>query len=168
MSWLCKLFCPNLLRENSFLRAENGRLVDKYNKLVTEPKPVDLSFENGQLKKEIKKLNGEIRCQKQKVIDANSATTSSAREFESINEFRLFSRENKIDEVDFDMPDYVCSDYARDTQLAALNWRGGRIINCEYERDGNSAHMLNTVVIGDKLYKFEPQTDRLWFFCNIY
>ena len=153
MSWLSKLFCPGLYTQISTLQAE----IDD---LKTNP---DCSV----FKTKIKYLEGEVERQKQKVIDANNSVVSTACEFESILEFRLFSQENKINEQEFISQTNDCDDFARLTQKAALNWRGGRIINCEYQQMGNTAHMLNTVVIGNKLYKFEPQTDRLWFFVNL-
>lgn len=62
-----------------------------------------------------------------------------------------------------------CDDFARATQKAAEQWRGGRRMNCQYKLTdgGKSAHMLNTIFIGNKMYEFEPQTDRLTFFVNL-
>jgi len=154
MNWLQSLFCKEYKEKYNHLAVSYNLLVDKYNKLN---KPSDVLIN----------LISENESLRQKIIEANNSIVSTAREFGSIQEFRQFSRENKIDELEFIKQTNDCDDFARKTQKAALNWRGGRIINCEYQQMGNTAHMLNTVVIGNKLYKFEPQTDRLWFFVNL-
>jgi len=121
---------------------DNMVLMDLLNSIFDS----SLKQENEQLKIE----NDNIRREKIKI----------PHNFESIEEFVEFINQSEVDKREYVKTTYDCDDFATDLQKEALEWKDGRIINLQYvTMENGSAHMLNTVVIGNSVYQIEPQTD---------
>lgn len=88
--------------------------------------------------------------------------------FTSLEELQIFLKESNEDAKKYKPVVYDCDDFARSLQVEALRWRGGRILNVQYEvlPDGRG-HALNTAIIGNDWFKIEPQTDQITRLCSL-
>jgi len=89
-------------------------------------------------------------------------------QFTSLYELQSFLKQSSIDKNQYVQTTYDCDDFARSLQREALQWRGGRILNVQYEvlPDGRG-HALNTAIIGNDWFKIEPQTDQITRLCSL-
>lgn len=83
------------------------------------------------------------------------------RYFESKSELESWLAEDDTDSYTYIPDTFDCDDFAMTLQKHALD--DGYIISCEYVPGYYWAHMLNTAIIGNSLYKIEPQTDEVTF-----
>lgn len=86
------------------------------------------------------------------------------KEFKSKGEMQAWFHKNKIDELEYDLENFDCDDFAIETQKAALN--DGYIVNLELDMTGSyynngEAYMLCGCRIGNMYYIIEPQNDRI-------
>jgi len=83
------------------------------------------------------------------------------REFNSVWELQQWLGNDPTSENQYITRFYDCDDFAMDLTLAAI--RDGRWIGL-FATDG---HLENFTVIGNSVYKIEPQTDEVSFWGNI-
>jgi hypothetical protein len=59
---------------------------------------------------------------------------------------------------------YDCDDYAFQLQRRAVN--SGFLISVTIIEKRGKPHMINLADIGNRIYYIEPQSDKVWFYCN--
>jgi len=60
---------------------------------------------------------------------------------------------------------YDCDDFALELQSRAS--KDGFLMSITIIEKDNQLHMINLVTIGNEVYYIEPQTDEVWFYCNL-
>ncbi len=60
---------------------------------------------------------------------------------------------------------YDCDDYALELQRRAS--KDGYLMSATIIEKHGQPHMINLVTIGNDVYYIEPQTDEVWFYCNL-
>jgi DNA-binding response OmpR family regulator len=60
---------------------------------------------------------------------------------------------------------YDCDDYALELQRRAT--KDGFLMSVTIIEKDDNPHMINLVTIGNDVYYIEPQTDEVWFYCNL-
>ena len=60
---------------------------------------------------------------------------------------------------------YDCDDFALDLQGRAS--KDGFLMSVTIIEKDDNPHMINLVTIGNGVYYVEPQTDEVWFYCNL-
>ncbi len=60
---------------------------------------------------------------------------------------------------------YDCDDYAFQLQRRAAS--SGFLISVTIIKQMGKSHMINLACIDNDIYYIEPQTDEVWFFCNL-
>ncbi|MFC2060396.1 response regulator [Chloroflexota bacterium] len=71
----------------------------------------------------------------------------------------------KADSTEVSSYQYDCDDYALELQKRAL--KDGYLMSATIIEKEDQLHMINLVTIGNKVYYIEPQTDEVWFYCDI-
>jgi hypothetical protein len=79
------------------------------------------------------------------------------RQFTSVEELKAWLADNDIDKREYVEFTYDCDDFAQDLMKTALE--DGYLISTELW----SCHMLNSTIIGNKIYTIEPMTDGVQF-----
>lgn len=91
------------------------------------------------------------------IIYTAPQSESHLRYFKSHSELVLWLARDDTDSYEYVPDTFDCDDFALTLQKHALE--DGYIVSCEYIEHNGDAHMLNTAVIGNKVYKIYPQTD---------
>jgi hypothetical protein len=120
------------------------------------------TIEANQLNSEISLNNTEIYRLNVELADALEMATyyeakTHFREFSSVKELKDWLTANDVNEMEYIPEIYDCDDFARDLMLDALS--DGYLVSTELW----SCHMLNSTIIGNKVYTIEPQTDEVQF-----
>jgi preprotein translocase subunit SecG len=84
------------------------------------------------------------------------------KEFKSVDELKAWLAQDDTDNTLYIfgvgcISNYDCDDYAVALVRNALS--DGYLVSLQIERD----HVLNSTIIGNKIYFIEPQTDEVWF-----
>jgi len=97
------------------------------------------------------------------------------REFTSKEELESWLAENdeeksiyffvRADGTEGSSDKYDCDDYALELQRRAS--KDGYLMSATIIEKDDQPHMINLVTIGNEVYYVEPQTDEVWFYCNL-
>lgn len=128
---------------------------------VYPPDYETLKTDNANLKIKVENLQGIVTDLKTTL----AGQTTTITEFASLDELKQFLKYNDENTKQYVASTHDCDDFAIELQRAALSWNGGRIINAQLVNE--CTHMLNTAVIGNSVYKIEPQTDEITLMCNL-
>ena len=90
-----------------------------------------------------------------------SASREKPRNFESLIELYNFLKEDDTDERQYVPVTFDCDDFAITLQQRALE--KGYIMNAQY----TPGHLSNLVVIGNSIYRVEPQNDKVFFLSSL-
>jgi hypothetical protein len=60
---------------------------------------------------------------------------------------------------------YDCDDYALEMQRRAS--KDGYLMSATIIEKEDQLHMINLATIGNNVYYIEPQTDKVWLYCNL-
>ena len=93
----------------------------------------------------------------------------SYEEVPSIQQLEQWLSEDKTDEIEYDMPSFICGDFSvMLAQHAKLkNWDMGVVAVHGYKvSDGTFDHAFNAIVCDEGLVYVEPQTDEVWWHEN--
>ena len=85
--------------------------------------------------------------------------------FASLEELQDWLKKDKTDTLIASYPNFDCDDYAYELQQRAF--KDGYIISTELDWKKGEYHMLNSVLIGKKIYFVEPQDDTAWLHCSL-
>jgi hypothetical protein len=117
---------------------------------------------------QIELANASIEKLKQKLTESEKLSAywygrANPREFESLDALKAWLAKDNTDKAVYIfgsgcLTGYDCNDYAVALVRNAL--LDGYLIS--FQVQGN--HMLNSTIIGNKIYFIEPQTDEVWFY----
>lgn len=81
------------------------------------------------------------------------------RHFNTLAELKSWLAKDKTNLKEYELGGYDCEDFAYTLQANAF--QDGFILSIQIEKGINYDHFVNTALIGNKIYRIEPQTDKV-------
>jgi len=156
---------------------ETARIINQQLTVENEQYASDLKGANEQvilLNQQIQQTDATIENLKRKLTEAESYSSywwqrAHPREFQSLDELKSWLAEDNTNAIHLISgeyawegtwvdPDYDCDDYATTLMRNALE--DGYLVSTQISVF--TQHMLNSTIIGNRIYFIEPQTDEVW------